>query len=98
MPNGSPHTLVTAFTASAPAPQDLPRLSLALIAGLVLAAVLGSQNLLTWVEDCPPSPLTDSAIAAAEAWQNGIARLGLDAVHRDLRRAERRLEGHAEEM
>jgi hypothetical protein len=98
MPDGSPHTVIAHFANPCPAPQDLGRLSVALIAGAVLAAVLGSQNMLTWVEDCPPSPITDSAIAAVGAWHDGIGRLGLDSLHRDLRHAERRQEGRADEM
>jgi len=39
------------------------RLNPALITGLILAAVLGSRNLLTWIEYCPSSPVTDSADA-----------------------------------
>jgi hypothetical protein len=67
-------------------------MTLALLGGAMLAAVLGTDNLVTWVEDWPPSPITDSAIGAVHAWRGWSERLGLASVHPSLRQAERWLE------
>ena len=69
------------------------RLITALLTGALVAVLFGSQNIVIWVEDWPPSPMTDEALEAALAWKETADRLHLADLHPWLRQAERSLEG-----
>jgi len=78
-------------------PPDTARAALRRLAALILAGsltglALGSANLVVWVEDWPPGPLTDRALAGAHGWHDWMGRLGLDRVHPAIRAAERAVE------
>lgn len=65
--------------------------------GLMLACALfgtlfGARNILLWVEDWPPSPLTDHSLGLANKWMEATNRICLGDLHAHLRHAERRLE------
>jgi len=68
------------------------RISLGLLAGALLAAVLGSGNLVIWAEEWPDLPFGDQGLAAVRAWHDGCRRLGLADLHPWLRQRERDLE------
>lgn len=69
----------------------LHRVIVALLAGFLVAAALGSDNILTAVEDWPPGGFTDTALDLANGWNQGMTRLGLTRLYPWLRNTERRL-------
>ena len=69
----------------------LHRVTLALLAGALVAAALGSENMMTAVEDWPPGRITDTTLELANDWNQGMITLGLTQIYPWLRNTERRL-------
>ena len=87
-----PSPIAAASAAATPPDRAVTRLVTLVLGGALAGMLLGSANLLTWVEDWPPGPLTDRALPLAHAWHEAMQATGLARLHPALREAERALE------
>lgn len=88
----------TAAVAASTARRGFGRVAAAVVSGTLLAAMLGSANIQTSVQDWPPSPLTDHAIAASDAWNAAMESIGFARLHPWLRHLERQFEGTSDDQ
>ena len=70
--------------------RSLPKVSVAIMACALSAALLGSEAMLDWAEALPVHPISDFVVAAAAQWRETTQALGvgdLSAGARKLFRA-----------
>lgn len=57
-----------------------------------LLALLNAQALTGWAEELPPGPTSVKLVAAATAWEDTTAAVGLGTGHARMRKAWKQLE------
>jgi len=72
--------------------RPLRQVGSALMMATVVTALLGSEALLNWANELPISPTSDTILAAAQTWHDGLQRTGLPSVATELRAAFRRFQ------
>ena len=66
-------------------PQPLRRVAPAIAAAALAALLLGSPMLVDWAGELPIGPVSDRILAAADAWNAAMERIGLDRLATLLR-------------
>ncbi|HEV2675484.1 MAG TPA: hypothetical protein VGV37_13150 [Aliidongia sp.] len=69
-------------------PSGLPGVCAAVAAGSIVALVLGSKDLLAWVNNLPIGPFSDYLLLVAQAWQDQMVHVRVtgysDTLHKLL--------------
>lgn len=67
-------------------PSPLRAVAWAMLAGSLVALVLGAQAVLDWTNGLPVGPFSDQVQPLAQAWQDLVARTGLTGFAAGLHR------------
>jgi len=86
-----PPAAIDVMASARPAP--LRQVMQAVVLCAVTMWLFGSQALLSWANDLPINTTSDAILSMAQAWNDGLERVGFPEIARDLRTAFRRFQG-----
>ncbi|HLY56607.1 MAG TPA: hypothetical protein VKS60_13675 [Stellaceae bacterium] len=75
------------------APASLRRVSYGIAVAALVALLLGSKPLLTWINELPIGPVSDLMLSAAQAWDDTAEAVGLTWFGDTIRDRRKQFEG-----